>query len=61
MNKKIIGTVIILLIFASLPMIYYYISHNLTILDASEGTVAGSLIGYYAATKQKKAKTKSVQ
>jgi len=40
---------------ASLPMIHYYISHKLVILGASEGTLAGSLIGYCAATKQKKA------
>ncbi len=55
MNKKRVGTVISLLMFASLPMIYYYISHSLAILDTSEGTVTGSLIEYYATTKQKKA------
>ena len=55
MNKKRIGVVMIHLLCASLPMIHYYVSHSLVILGASEGKLAGSLIGYYAATKQKKA------
>ena len=55
MKKKIMGIAIILLLCSSLPMIHHYTSNSLAILGASEGTLAGSIIGYYAATKQKKA------
>ncbi len=53
MDKKRIGIVTILIMFAA-AMVGYYISHSLVILGASEGIVIGSLIGYCAAREQEK-------
>jgi NhaP-type Na+/H+ or K+/H+ antiporter len=52
-EQKRVGIIMILLVFVSLPMLYYYISHSLVISGASESIAAGTLIGYYSATKRK--------
>jgi hypothetical protein len=52
MNRHRIRNALVILMFALLPVIYYYFSPNLVILGAAEGVVAGSLIAYYLAVKK---------
>jgi hypothetical protein len=49
MNKKRLGLIMILLVFVSLPVLYYNLSHSLVQLGAGEGVIVGSFIGYYLA------------
>jgi ferredoxin-type protein NapH len=44
MNRQKIRSVLILVMFALFPLIYYYFSPYLVIMGASEGIIAGSLI-----------------
>ena len=44
MNRNKIRNVMILIMFALFPLIYYYFSPYLVIMGAAEGIVAGSLI-----------------